>query len=108
MTNFQREGAISNAQIGREFEERARGVLAEHDLDLIFNYTLAVGVASEKKEHAFDLGSEDPKVIVECKAQTWTAGNKVPSAKMKTGLKPCSIFTWRRMIIGRYSSLSGA
>ena len=83
MTNFQREGAISNAHVGREFEERARGVLAEHGLDLVFNHKVAVGIASQKKEHAFDLGSEDPKVIVECKAQTWTAGNKVPSAKMK-------------------------
>ncbi len=83
MKNFQREGAISNAHVGREFEARGRTVLAEHGLDLDSNHKVAVGIALQKKEHKFDLGSEDPKAIVECKAQTWTAGNKVPSAKMK-------------------------
>ena len=83
MTNFQRKGAISNAHVGREFEKRAGAVLAEHGLTLDPNHKVAVGIALQKKEHAFDLGSEDPKVIVECKAQTWTEGNKVPSAKMK-------------------------
>ena len=83
MTNFQREGASSNTQVGRDFEEYARVVLAEHGLNLDFNHKVAVGIESQKKEHAFDLGSENPKVIVECKAQTWTSGNNVPSAKMK-------------------------
>lgn len=83
MANFQREGAISNAHVGRAFEHYARGVLAKHGLDLDLNHKVAVGIASQKKAHAFDLGSENPKVLVECKAQTWTAGNRVPSAKMK-------------------------
>ena len=83
MTNFQRDGAISNAHVGREFEARARTVLAEQGLHLDPNHKVAVGIALAKKDHAFDLGSGDPKVIVECKAQTWTAGNNVPSAKMK-------------------------
>lgn len=83
MTNYQRKGAISNAHVGREFERRARTVLEEHGLKLDPDHKVAVGIASSKKEHAFDLGSEDPQVIVECKAQTWTEGNKVPSAKMK-------------------------
>ena len=83
MTNFQREGAISNAHVGREFEERAKVALAKYGLDLVSDHKVAVGIALQKKEHKFDLGSEDPKVIVECKAQTWTAGNRVPSAKMK-------------------------
>ena len=83
MTNFQRKGAISNAHVGREFEKRARTVLAEYGLDPNPNHKVAVGIELKKKNHAFDLGSENPKVIVECKAQTWTEGNKVPSAKMK-------------------------
>ena len=82
MTNFQREGARSNAHVGSEFEALTRTVLAQHGLNLDPNHKVAVGIASEKKVHEFDLGSEDPKVIVECKAQTWTEGNKVPSAKM--------------------------
>ena len=83
MANFQREGAVSNAHVGREFEERAKTVLTKYGLDLDPNHKVAVGIGSLKKEHAFDLGAECPKVIVECKSQTWTAGNKVPSAKMK-------------------------
>ena len=83
MTNFQRKGAISNAHVGREFEKRARAALAEEGLNLEFKYELTVGITSAKKEHKFDLGSKNPKIIVECKAHTWTEGNKVPSAKMK-------------------------
>ena len=83
MANFQREGAVSNAHVGREFEERAKTVLTKHGLNLDPNHKVAVGIGQLKKEHAFDLGAECPKVIVECKSQTWTAGNRVPSAKMK-------------------------
>ena len=83
MTNFQRDGAVSNAHVGREFEERAKATLTERDLHLDFNHKVAVGLGSRKKEHAFDLGSSSPNIIVECKSQTWTVGNKVPSAKMK-------------------------
>ena len=84
MPNFQREGASSNVQVGREFEKCAKVELAKRGLDLDFNHKVAVGIiASQKKEHAFDLGSENPKVIVECKAHTWTKGNRVPSAKIK-------------------------
>ena len=36
-----------------------------------------------RKNHAFDLGFDDPRVIVECKSHTWTSGGNVPSAKMK-------------------------
>ena len=32
----------------------------------------------------FDLGSENSKVVVECKCHTWTSGNNAPSAKMST------------------------
>ena len=104
MTNFQREGAISNAHVGREFEKRARAVLADHGLDLDFNHKVMVGVALQKKEHAFDLGSGDPKVIVECKAQTWTVGNKVPSAKMKNWVEAMFYFhlvpaTYRKIFL---------
>ena len=86
MTNFQRKGAVSNAHVGREFEKRARAALAEQGLNLDFNHRVFLGITSPKKEHAFDLGSEDPQVIVECKAQTWTEGGKVPNAKLHNWL----------------------
>lgn len=83
MSNFQRAGSISNSHVGRAFELRAQRALAAHDLVLELNHKVPCGLGTLKKDHAFDLGSETPKVIVECKSQTWTAGDKVPSAKMK-------------------------
>lgn len=104
MTNFQRKGSISNSHVGRDFEERARKVLAKHGLDLIPNHKVTVEISSKTKEHAFDLGSENPRVIVECKAQTWTAGNRVPSAKMKNWAEAMFYFhmapdTYRKIFI---------
>ena len=81
-TSFQRAGALSNAQVGREFEAVAIEILQSEGLRLHHNYKLPVGIGKEKKAHVFDLGSDNPKTIVECKSHTWTKGNNVPSAKM--------------------------
>ena len=108
MTNFQRKGAISNAHVGREFEKRAKAALAgQLGLDLDFNHKVAVGIELYK-EHAFDLGSENPRVIVECKAQTWTEGNKIPSAKMKNWAEAMFYFylspnTYRKIFVAERS-----
>jgi hypothetical protein len=83
MTNFQRDGSISNSHVGRAFELRPQKILAARGLSLEFNHKVPCGLGNLKKEHAFDLGSNAPKVIVECKSQTWTSGGNVPSAKMK-------------------------
>ena len=83
MSNFQRDGSISNTHVGRAFELRAQKILADHGLSLELNHRVPCGLRKLNKDHAFDLGSETPKVIVECKSQTWTAGGNVPSAKMK-------------------------
>ncbi|SNT76839.1 hypothetical protein [Paracoccus seriniphilus] len=83
MNNFQRDGSISNSHVGRAFELRAQKILAAQGLSLELNHRVPCGLHSLKKDHAFDLGSETPKIIVECKSQTWTASGNVPSAKMK-------------------------
>ena len=83
MSNFQRDGSISNSHVGRAFEARARKVLGEHGLRLELGHKVPCGVGAVRKDHAFDLGSANPRVIVECKSHTWTASGKVPSAKMK-------------------------
>jgi hypothetical protein len=79
---FQRLGAKSNSQVGRDFEEAAKAYFEIQGLSLDFNLKLPVGVGELKKDHAFDLGCIEKKVIVECKSHTWTAGTNVPSAKL--------------------------
>ena len=83
MTNFQRPGSISNSHVGRDFENLALAVLTQHGFSLDLNHSVDVGLGTKKKAHKFDLGSNDPAVMVECKAQTWTSGDIVPNAKLK-------------------------
>jgi hypothetical protein len=79
----QRVGSISNAHVGAAFERVAAAYFAEAGIDVTPNYRVPVGL-STKKDQAFDLGSDSPKLLVECKSHKWTTGNKVPSAKMTT------------------------
>ena len=81
--HFQRDGSISNSHVGRHFEDRARKALATCGLQLNPAHKVPCGLGTVRKNHSFDLGSEDPRVIVECKSHTWTSGGNVPSAKMK-------------------------
>ena len=80
--NFQRVGSVSNAHVGRDFETAAIKALAEAGIEVVKNYTVEIGVADVKKSHTFDMGSDSPPTIVECKSHRWTAGGNVPSAKM--------------------------
>ena len=80
--NFQRLGSVSNAHVGRNFETTAqvyfrekKGVLLQKE------HSVQIGVSS-KKDRKFDLGSDDPPILVECKSHTWTTGGNVPSAKV--------------------------
>ncbi|CAB5494325.1 hypothetical protein [Bathymodiolus thermophilus thioautotrophic gill symbiont] len=81
--SFQRIGAKSNAQVGRDFENAALQFFKSQDLILKKNIKIEVGIEeTPKKFHAFDLGCKEQKIIVECKSHKWTSGGNVPSAKM--------------------------
>ena len=80
---FQRKGADSNTQVGRDFEAKAQAFFAEQGLHLTPGISIEIGI-NGKKPHNFDLGDHSGKVLVECKAHTWTEGGNVPSAKMTT------------------------
>jgi hypothetical protein len=82
MDNFQRVGSISNAHVGREFKDIAQSFFKEQGVVLERELALLIGVGVIKKEHAFDLGNKHSNIIVECKSHKWTAGGKVPSAKL--------------------------
>lgn len=84
MSNFQRNGAISNSHVGRDFESKARAFFIKQGLNLQPNFKLAIGIDGRSKVHSFDLGDDTHKVIVECKSHTWTETWNVPSAKMTT------------------------
>jgi hypothetical protein len=83
MTNHQRIGAISNAHAGREFEAEALAYFAEREgLNLLPSFSVPLGVSGTKKPHSFDLGSQEPAVLVECKSHNWTVTGNMPSAKV--------------------------
>lgn len=84
MSNFQRNGAVSNTQVGRDFESKARAFFSQQGLSLRKNFSLPIGVDGRTKAHAFDLGDWEQRVIVECKSHTWTESWNVPSAKITT------------------------
>ena len=108
MNNFQRDGSAGNPQVGRAFEERACKVLAAHGLRLQSPHKVPCGLDTVQKSRAFDLGSENPKVIVECKSHTWTSGGNVPGAKMKNWVDAMFYFHLAPWITGRYFSSSEA
>jgi hypothetical protein len=80
--NFQRIGSVSNTHVGREFEEAARLFFATTGVSLQPGFAAPVGF-KVKRSHKFDLGSEDPPILVECKSYTWTTGGNSPSAKIR-------------------------
>jgi len=82
VTSFQRVDSISNAHVGSDFEESARGTLASQGFHLDRSFALPIGIGEKKKAHRFDLGSASPEIVVECKSHKWTASGNVPSAKM--------------------------
>ena len=81
MARFQRKNALSNTQVGRDFESMALAYFRESMPSLQQPFWLPIGYI-EQKRHKFDLGSAEEKVIIECKSHTWTEGGNVPSAKL--------------------------
>lgn len=84
MNNFQRVGSISNAHIGRDFEDAAYVYFTGQGYRIIKDVALPIGL-ERKKNHRFDLGSPsnaEDKIIIECKSHRWTSGDNVPSAKL--------------------------
>lgn len=77
----QRVGSVSNAHVGADFEVVAQKYFERQGIRLQRNFPIELGLA-QKKVRLFDLGASDPKTLVECKSHKWTAGGRVPSAKM--------------------------
>lgn len=94
---FQRKGADSNTQVGRDFESMAQEFFANQGIDLVPNIQIEIGI-NGLKPHNFDIGNYTGKILVECKAHTWTEGGNIPSAK---------ITTWNQAMYFFYAAPSG-
>jgi len=81
-SRFTRADAQHAAGFGRAFEDLALNYFYARGIVLWGDFRVPLGVAERKKTHRFDLGSEDPAIIVECKAHTWTLGGNLPNAKL--------------------------
>lgn len=78
--NYQRKDAISNTQVGIDFENKVYQYFLNKGISLKKQMKVPIGI-NAKKDHAFDLGNDT--ILVECKSQTWTESGNVPSAKIK-------------------------
>jgi hypothetical protein len=68
-------------EAGNEFELKVLGLFKK--MDIILNQGIAIPIGlNRKKDHKFDLGSINQKIIVECKSHKWTETGKTPSAKI--------------------------
>ena len=79
---FQRIGSKSNSQVGNDFELLTQQFFASTGVELKRNHSVSIGIAETTKPHAFDLGCESRKLLVECKSHRWTSGHNIPSAKL--------------------------
>jgi hypothetical protein len=75
-------GNADNPAKGARFESLVREYFRGQGLDLYPNQAVSVGASSAKRSRIFDLGSDTPPVLVECKSHTWTRGGNAPSAKL--------------------------
>jgi hypothetical protein len=72
----------TNPGRGSAFEAIVQLYFARQGLELARPHKVPIGASDEKRLHKFDLGSDDPPILVECKFHTWTEGGNAPSAKL--------------------------
>ncbi len=67
---------------GARFQEAVADWFRKHyKKNFVIEKKIPIGY-SEKKEHKFDIVSEDNTIVIECKCYSWTETGNVPSAKM--------------------------
>src|SRR5437588_5785367 len=71
-----------NPRTGAAFELAVQNYFLKRGMPLTRNFVQSIGMRSETRDHKFDLGSNNPTFLVECKCHTWTSGRNSPSAKL--------------------------
>lgn len=92
--NFQRINSVSNAHVGKDFEDIVENVF--NNIGIIVRKGISINIGHLiKKPHRFDLGNvcDNNKIVIECKSHTWTSGNNVPSAKLTVWNEAMYYFT---------------
>ena len=74
---------MSNVARGDQFQLLTKQVM-EKALGIPLKAEVPVKIGSPPHPHRFDLASPDSRVIIECKAHTWTNTGNIPSAKLTT------------------------
>ena len=65
--------------------------LVKQGIHLQRNVKVPIGI-NGKKDHSFDLGDPNKKIIVECESHTWTETGNVPSAKITAWVQASYFF----------------
>jgi len=96
-----------------EFEKLAMEFInREENLELLRPFPITVGFGANQKTHKFDLGSEYPKTLIECKNHTWTKSGNTPSAKISIWNEAMLYFTvapltYRKILFVKKSTVDG-
>ena len=89
---------------GARFETLVQRFFARRRLPLQLHYSIPIGFDGKRRHSRFDLGSERPPVIVECKRHTRQATDTVPAAKLAAWKAACLYFVaaprgYRRLLV---------
>jgi hypothetical protein len=102
---------LRQARTGPEFERAVRTFFANQGLVLMPSKSVEIGVGAIKKHHRFDLGSEHPPVLVECKCHVWTRAGNSPSAKLAVWNEAMYYFScvrgYRKIFVAQRDLLRG-
>ena len=72
---------MNGQNTGKDFEKRVFAFFKERGIDVAEQPEIAIAFeGKEQKSHKFDFKNEN--ILVECKANKWTKGDNVPSAKL--------------------------
>lgn len=71
-----------NPKRGSDFENFVKEFFAQAGSPLQAKFPVKLGFRESKGIHRFDLGSDRPAMLVECKCHSWTAGGNSPAAKL--------------------------
>ena len=91
-----------NPAIGAKFQEDVAAWFKNtYKKEFILEKKIPIGY-SDKKDHKFDIVSDDNTIAIECKCYSWTETGNVPSAKMGAANEAVFYLSFLINYIARY------